>query len=449
MHDGRGQPTQTRDGAMPNRSASNRPIHDRPGCDSPSNRASFRSLAWSNLAAQAAEQIALSATPLVAVLALNAGAGVTGFLAAAQTLPFLLLSFPAGLVADRTSRKRMMVLAEALRATMLLVLALLTALGLVSVPLLAVLGFLATTGTVAFGVAVPALVPTLVPREKLASANGRLELARSTAFAAGPAVGGAVVGWVGASPAFILAAVLSMIAVLCLARVPEPPRAPPPRRHIVRDMRDGAGFVWNHRLLRPILLTAVGWNLAWIMLQAAYVPYAASVLGLTAAGIGVTLASFGGGMMFGALVAPRIMRGLSVGTAIVAGPAVSVAAAGLMMATVAMPSAMLVGLAFFLFGAGPLVWTVSTTTLRQAVAPDFMLGRVSALFLMASTGARPIGAAFGGLIGAGFGPTTCIVVASCGFVVQLAVIVCSPVPRLVRLPDPGDREGGAPLKAAA
>src|ERR1700686_172990 len=89
-----------------------RPASDPPASGRPAHPAAFRALAWSNLAAQSAEQIALSATPLVAVLALGAGAGTTGLLAAAQTLPFLLLSLPAELVADRTSRKLLMVAAE-------------------------------------------------------------------------------------------------------------------------------------------------------------------------------------------------------------------------------------------------------------------------------------------------------------------------------------------------
>ena len=174
------------------------------------------------------------------------------------------------------------------------------------------------------------------------------------------------------------------------------------------------------------------------------------MLGLTASGIGGTLASFGIGMIAGALMAPRVMRRLPLGIAIVAGPAVSVVAAGVMIGTILVPSAMLVAVAFFLFGAGPLVWIVATMTLRQAVTPKSMLGRVSALFMTANTGARPVGAAIAALIGAAFGPTTCIVVAGFGFLVQLAVILVSPVPHLVRMPDPEDRESaGEPLRSAA
>src|SRR5947209_20247352 len=80
----------------------------------------FNRLAWSNLAAQSAEQVALAAAPLVAVIALGAGAAETGLLQAAQTLPLLLLSLPLGWLADRFSRRRLMAGAELVRAVSLL-----------------------------------------------------------------------------------------------------------------------------------------------------------------------------------------------------------------------------------------------------------------------------------------------------------------------------------------
>jgi predicted MFS family arabinose efflux permease len=396
--------------------------------------AAFRRLAWSNLAAQSAEQIALAAAPMVAVLALGAGVGETGLLSAAQTLPFLLLSFPLGVLADRTSRRWLMTIAEVSRAFALGALPVLTALGWLSVPVLAVIGFAAATGTVAFSVAAPALVPALVQREALAAANGRLELARSVAFAAGPAVAGALVSWAGGSIAFVLAAALSALAVLVLAGVAEPPRPALPPRHVLRDLQEGAAFAWTHRLLRPVLLTAVVWNCSWFILQAAYVPYAVHALRLDASGIGTTLACYGAGMLAGAMLAPRLMRGLSFGAAISAGPVVSVAAAVFMVATIGMPSALLAGVAFFLFGAGPLLWTISQITLRQTVTPEGLLGRVSALIMTGSTGARPVGAALGGAIGVWCGLECAIVVSALGFLIQALVILGSPLPRLREVP---------------
>jgi predicted MFS family arabinose efflux permease len=397
--------------------------------------APFQRLAWSNLVAQSAEQLSLAAAPMVAVLALGAGAGETGFLTAAQTLPFLLLSFPAGVLVDRVPRRSLMVSAELARAAALLALPVLAAFGWLSVPLLALVGFVAATGTVVYSVAAPALVPALVPRASLAAANGRLELARSVAYAAGPALAGALVGWAGASPAFTLAAVLSGVAVALLAGVPEPVRPARPARHFARELQEGAGFAWTHRFLRPILLTAVFWNLSWFILQAAYVPYAVHVLGMTASTIGTTLAAYGIGMLVGALLAARLMQAFSIGITIAMGPLVSVAAAAVMVATLWVPSPLLLGASFFLFGAGPILWTISQTTLRQTVTPDVLLGRVSALFMTASAGARPIGAAIGGTVGAASGPEAAILLAALGFVVQALVITWSPVPRLARLPE--------------
>src|SRR5438067_6768930 len=123
----------------------------------------FNRLAWSNLAAQSAEQIALAAAPIVAVITLSAGAGETGLLQTAQTLPYLILSVPAGMLADRASRRGVMAGAEALRAASLAGVLVLTSVGLLTLPLLAVLGFLGACGTVAFSVTAPALVPALVP----------------------------------------------------------------------------------------------------------------------------------------------------------------------------------------------------------------------------------------------------------------------------------------------
>ena len=79
----------------------------------------FNRLAWSNLAAQSAEQVALAAAPIVAVLLLGAGEGETGLLQTALTLPFVLFAIPAGLLADRLSRRRLMAGSEALRAAAL------------------------------------------------------------------------------------------------------------------------------------------------------------------------------------------------------------------------------------------------------------------------------------------------------------------------------------------
>jgi predicted MFS family arabinose efflux permease len=394
----------------------------------------FRRLALSNLAAQASEQLALAAAPLLAVLALGAGAAETGWLQAAQTLPFLLLALPAGLLADRASRIRLMIGAEALRAVALLGILALAASGRLGLGGLAALGFLGAAGTVAQSVAAPALLPALVPRAGLARANRWLELGRSLAFAAGPALGGALIGWLGAGPAYGAAIGLSLLSAGLLAGLPEPARGATPRRHPGQELREGIGFVLSHPLLRPILATAVVFNTAWFVLQAGYIVHAVHHLGLSAAGVGVTLGLYGAGMVAGALAAPRLAGRWSLGTLIAAGPLAASLAALLMLATLALPSPALAGLALFLFGAGPILWTIHTTTLRQAVTPGAMLGRVSATVLTATFGARPLGAAIGALLAARYGVGACLLAAALGFLAQLAIILASPAARLRALP---------------
>ena len=219
----------------------------------------------------------------------------------------------------------------------------------------------------------------------------------------------------------------------------EPARAPVAPRHPLLELQDGARMVWSHPLLKPILLTAVAWNLSWFVLQAAYVPYAVRALGLGARGVGITLAIYGVGMMLGALLAPRVVAAMPFGRAIQLGPAVSVLAAAVMVATLFeaplwLPNGALAALSFFLFGAGPIIWTITSVTLRQTVTPGSMLGRVSALFLTVNMGARPVGAALGGFVGANWGESACLWLALAGFGIQLAVILASPVSQLNALP---------------
>jgi predicted MFS family arabinose efflux permease len=386
--------------------------------------AGFNRLAWSNLAAQSAEQVGLAAAPIVAVLSLGAGAGATGVLQTAQTLPFLLFAIPAGVLADRTSRRRVMTGAELLRVGSLLAILALASLGGLTLPMLALLGFIGACGTVAYSVTAPALVPSLVPPQALAAANGRLELARTVAFAGGPALAGALVGWTGGAPAFAVAALLSSCAVVLLSGLREPARGSRPPRRALTEVREGAGFVFRHRLLMPVYITQVVFNTAFFMLHAVYVPYAVQRLGLSASAVGATLATYGVGMIVGALLAPRIMRTVPFGWVIALGPVTGFAAAVVMVA----------GLSFFLIGAGPIVWVISTATLRQTVTPPALLGRVSAINIT-GYGARPLGAVLGAFVGGVYGAEACLVVAALGFLVQAAVIVTSPVLRLARQPE--------------
>ena len=399
----------------------------------------FHKLAISNLLAQSAEQLTLAAVPIVAVLMLQAGPGQIGVLAAIQSLPFLLLSMPLGLLADSMSRKKLMLFSEILRVLALMVLIAGLLLDQISAALLATVGFFAAVGTVGFSVSAPSLVPALVNRAHLAKANGRLELARSMAFAGGPALAGALIAWMGASTSFVLSFMLSLAAVGFLNQIKEPARQAAPDRHPWLELKDGAHFVWTHEFLRPILFTSVAWNISWFVLQAIYVPYAIRTLGMSSSAVGLTLACYGAGMIFGSLLASKIVARMAFGNAILLGPFFSVLAAAVMAATHFWPASAVAGLSYFLFGFGPIIWTITSTTLRQSVTPNTLMGRVTAINIVAGTGARPIGALLGGLVGETFSDLASLLVVVAGFSVQAIIISLSRVRSLQSLSELQER----------
>ena len=234
--------------------------------------------------------------------------------------------------------------------------------------------------------------------------------------------------------AFGFAAALSVVAVVLLSGIYEPARQSAPQRHPLQEIKEGAAFVLHHPLLRPVFVTQFIFNTASFLLLAVFVPYAVRRLALSATGVGTTLAMYGVGMVFGALLATRVMRRLPFGVVIGLGPVTGFVAATLMALTTLIPSPALAGLSFFLLGAGPILWVISTTTLRQSVTPPSLLGRVSAINIM-SYGARPLGSALGAVVGGIYGAESCLYLAAVIFGAQALVILMSPAVSLAQQPE--------------
>jgi predicted MFS family arabinose efflux permease len=393
----------------------------------------FMALATANLLAHSAEQIALAAAPLIAVIALGAGGVESGVLQALLTLPFLLFAIPAGVLADRISRRRLMISAELLRFASLILILALSLMGQLNWLLLAILGSVGVCGTVLFSVAAPATVPALVPAHLLSTANARIELARTTALTAGPAIGGLLVSGTGAGGAFGLAAGLSLLAAGLLAKIASPVQIVRKARKPLEEIRDGMAFVFRHRLLAPIFATQFVFNVAFFIILAVFVPHAIHHLGLSATAVGIILGMFGFGMVVGAMLAPRVIAAIPFGTVVAIGPVFGFAGSLAIVSTTVIANPMLAGLGFFLLGAGPILWIISTTTLRQSVTPPELLGRVSAINTLAY-GARPIGAGIGALISGVLSIEAALFVASLGFAIQVGIILLSPAVKLERQP---------------
>ena len=201
-----------------------------------------------------------------------------------------------------------------------------------------------------------------------------------------------------------------------------------------RTSRKVPAFVFYHPLLRPVFITQFVFGAAWFVILAVFVPYAVRQFSLSASGIGTILAMYGVGMVVGALLATRVMRRLQFGTVIALGPVTGFVAAVVIALTTTIPSPLLAGLGFFLLGVGPILWVISTATLRQSVTPPRLLGRVSAINTL-SYGARPVGAGLGAMVGGLYGAETCLYLAVAIFAAQALVILLSPAVSLTRQPE--------------
>lgn len=376
----------------------------------------------------------MATAPIIAVYLFQATPSETALLQMVQSAPFLLLAIPAGILADRLSRRSMLVAAETLRASCFAVILLLLFSGSLSLMALAVLSFLGAAGTVAYNVTVPGTTPLLVGRQDLAVANSRLELARSIAFTAGPGIAGLVYSAVGGACSYAIALVLSLMAVILVAAI-APARPAFARRHLLVELREGFGFTFGNIHLRPVLFTAVAFNTSWFILQASFVPYAATHLQMDAAAVGAAMAVYGVGMVCGALLTPKLSKALTFGNVVILGPIGGFAGAVLMAVSIWAPTRAAVWAGFFFFGVGPVIWAAATATLRQAVTPAALIGRVSAVITTFTFGARPLGALIAAAIAARYGSPACIVAALAGFGLQLAIIMYSAVRRLAAIPE--------------
>ncbi len=385
----------------------------------------FPALFAASAGAHAADQLALAALPLTAVLVFGAGPQAVGWLVAAQGAAWLICSLPAGVLVDSRSRRSLAVAAMGLAGAGLA----LALVGVLAGRLWAIgLGVaLASGGTVVFTLSAGAMVPVLAPGGLMAAANGRLELARAVVTLVAPLVVGLLAGRGLAGAGFALA-LLSALLAATLARL-LPGDAPPQaatRPPLPVLLREGAAFVAGQPLLRGIFACALCWNFAFFAWLAGFVPFALE--SLAPAQVGLAQTGYGAGLLIGAVLAAPLLARLPPRIVLVAGPALSLAA----------PLLLLTGgsawAAQFSIGFGPMLWLVTQTSIRQALTPAALQGRVAATMQVALYGVRPLGAVAGGLLAGAFGPAAAIWLVAAGFGASLAVALAGPLARLAAMP---------------
>ena len=395
----------------------------------------FPKLAAATIAAHVADQMMLALLPLILVAA-GYGATTISTVVAAHAAAWLLVSLPVGALADRLSRRTIMMAGG---ATMLFGSALgggASAYSLATPWVLGVAAFCIASGVVMLVLAVFALLPRLVDRTRISSANAALEFGRAVTCIAAPLLAAQLVAQRAGTLGFAIAFAGGLVALVASRLLPKEPTAPAATLSIVQSIREGAAFVAGEPLLRAIALCAMAWNSAFFALTAVFAAYAKEELGMSIEATGMAWSVYGAGLLLGSLTAPAMIARLPTGAMFVFGPLSSGLGVAAMVAFAGRGTSWPVLLGFFCLGFGPMTWLVLQTSARQLVTPNALLGRVGATISTAIYGVRPIGALMAGLIAGQFGLQAAMILAAALFMLSAIAMLFSRAARLRELPKP-------------
>jgi MFS family permease len=385
-------------------------------------------------------QVTSLALPITAVLVLGASAGQMGLLGALGFLPFVLVTLPAGAWIDRHRRRPILIVANLGRAGLLAIIPLAAVAGVLRIELLYVIAFGVGVLTVAFEVAYLAYVPALVPRDQLTTANGRLLASASAAEIGGPGLAGVLISVAGAPTALAVDAASYVVSALNLIGIsrkePQAPADEPGGGDMLAEIREGVRITFGNPMLRAVAAEAATYNGLYQMIETLILLYFTRELGLDPATIGLLFAIGAVGSLLGSLVAGRLAERMGVGRALAASmvlgcstPLLLPLAGGSWLMSVA-----IIGASFFLGGVGVAISNVHAVSIRQAVSPDRLLGRMSASYRTVTYGAIPLGALVGGLLGELVGLRATLAIAAVGLLFAPLWVLRSPIPGMRRLP---------------
>lgn len=363
--------------------------------------AAYRRLFCSVLIASLGAQVTLLALPLSAALLLKATPTQMGWLIAMETLPFALLSLPAGVWLDRVRKLPVMVAGELLVALAVSSVALGWWLGVLSMPWMYGVAFLIGVANAGAGSASQIVLMQVVPRDKLVQAHARNALASSGAEVMGPGLAGLLIKLVGAPLALLLDAVALLLSASILRGLPVTETVTPRSdAHFGRDLRAGLRFVASQRLL-VALAAAVGvWQLCYNAVQAVQILHASRTLGLSEQAVGLCYVGLGLGTVSASSIGDRLSGRHGPGPVLVLGFALC--ALGWSLPALAPTGP--VGVAAFalmmlLTGAGAVLVFINFLALRQAVTPQPLLGRMTTTMRWLILLPAVPGALIGGWIG--------------------------------------------------
>ncbi|GAA4576518.1 MFS transporter [Planotetraspora kaengkrachanensis] len=399
----------------------------------------FRTFWVGESISQFGDRISELALPLIAVTVLAATPAQVSILTALIWLPNLLGMFVGAWVDQRTRKRRLLIVADLVRAAVLLSLPVAYLLNAVTLTHLYLVALLTGAAAVLFGMARQAFFVALVPPSAYVEANSKLSLSRAASFAAGPALGGGLIQALTAPVAVLVDAMSFVGSALLIGRIPvDEARPTPPRSSTLGLVRDGLVLVLRHPVMRAVLGCTSTVNFFTLMTSALLVLYASRELGLSAGAIGIAFGVGAVGGLAGAALAPRLSRTIGLGrtaiigvilfpaplalTAFVSGPTWARIAA---LAAIEMVSSV-----------GVMLMDVNLNALLTSVTPDDARGRRAGAYSAVNYGIRPLGALVGGWLGTTIGLRPTLVVAGLGGVLAVLWLLTSPVRHIATIDEP-------------
>lgn len=381
-------------------------------------------------------RITRTALPIVAVVALHQSESMIGVLAAMQLVPGMLLAMVAGGLVDRGRKRRILIIADLVRAALVGSLTLAWELGALSMAQLIVVGAGVGAATALFQITDVAYLPQLIGRRRLAEGNAKLETTEAVAEITGPASAGLLISALGAPRAVLLDALTYVWSAIMLGRIragDAPSVAPAvasgpvtsrsdidpagsgsgraadeevdPATSVMRtgqDFRIGVRAVFGHPQVRPIVLTLMMWSVTGGFFVALYTPFCLRALGLPESTFGIIIAMGGVGSLGGAMLARGLARVLGVGRTLIASAALSLAfTLFIPIAGLGAPRPLTISFLVVhqLLGDGfSVAFIILAVTLRQTALPRDVLGRSNAAIHVSTTGVLVISAVIAGAL---------------------------------------------------
>jgi MFS family permease len=363
--------------------------------------ATYRRLWLSILISSFGGQITALALPLTAAVLLHATPSQMGLLTAMELAPFILFSLPAGVWLDRVRKLPIYVVGEGLVALVLTSVPVAWFLGWLSMPLMYLVAFALGCIFVLAGTAAQIVLTQVVPRSRLVEAHAKNALASSGAEVAGPGVAGVLIKLAGAPFALLADAVLLLSSVVILRgmRVEET-RSTDSQAHFWHDMVEGLRFVRDHPLLMALALVVGLWQLFYHCTLVVQILFATRELGLNERQVGLCFAGMGLGTVSASMLGNRISRAIGPGPCLLLGFGVC----GLGWLQLALSPEGTWGVVSFVlmllcFSTGAVLIFINFLSLRQAVTPEPLLGRMTSTMRWIILIPAGIGALLGGYLG--------------------------------------------------